>query len=49
MTERVLAGDHPLTPNSDLVGGQAGGLANTSHGDVVARLRETESTVGGAE
>lgn len=39
MTERVLAGDCPLTPNSELDGGQAGGLANTSRGDVVEGWR----------
>lgn len=48
-TERVLAGDCLLTPNSKLVGGQAGGLANTSRGNVAARLREMESVVSGAE
>lgn len=39
MTERVLAGDHPLTPNSDLVGDQAGGLANTSHGGCRSKVK----------
>lgn len=47
MTERVLAGDCPLTPNSELDGGQAGGLANTSRG--VLWRGGVESEVSGAE
>lgn len=53
MTERVLAGDCPLTLNSELDGGQAGDLANTSRGDVVegwrARLVELSKDLGETE